>query len=266
MSVLATDAISPRIIHGHVVKDIRKFPFMVYIKVFAKRTKSCSGSIIGKFSVLTAAHCLCPGHMKKIVVETGTARAWKGLGQKYFVKAYNIHPEKPRTCWGTDKVMSVDIAVLKTEKPIQFSDKVKSIDVYTFEIPEYSRALTMGYGYDDQGNYDKLIYASAEAGHCPPMICTFTFFSHLRKGDSGGPLVHCDKGLKKCVQIGVACCTDTLHDVNHYVSTHARSYYIASALKNKGFVNIRGDAARYTPGSFLFSSGLSFFTLILILR
>ena len=129
-------------------------------------------------------------------------------------------------------------------------------------MPDKMIAVTMGFGDDERGNYGVLKYAFTEARKCSNQICAYKH--QTDHGDSGGPLVFCYHGLSDCVQIGVS--TSSSAGTDYYVSTNVQRFYIANALKNKDFTNIRGDAARYKPSSILFTFGPQFFTIIFILR
>lgn len=164
--------------------------------------KKCSGSIIGEFHVLTAAHCLCPGHMISITVVTGTINANSDSGHKYSVQLYSIHPERKPYCWGIVRTFLFDIAILKTVKRIQFSDKAQPIDLYFDEIPDNLISVIMGYGSIERRYVGVLRYIFTTARKCFNEICTPT--QEIGSRDSGGPLAVCHDGLKECRQFGVA--------------------------------------------------------------
>jgi len=105
----------------------------------------CGGSIVSKDTIITAAHCIF-GYMagskfwpskQKYYVDIGM-HILKGSHGKYYkrinVKKVIVHPK-----WNSNKIFNVDMAILKLDTPITYSDGVQPIC-----LPDPSQAYTSG--------------------------------------------------------------------------------------------------------------------------
>ena len=111
-------SVIPRIVGGTEVPN-GKYPFMAYIELYrnGKPIGSCTGSLIDRDSVLTAAHCLI---YRGVLVPTGalltvgvTDRTQTNQGQVIGVSEPFIHPR-----FNDQRNLAFDAAVLKLKRPI----------------------------------------------------------------------------------------------------------------------------------------------------
>lgn len=253
----------PRIRQGHTAQNMAKMPWMVYIQPLTRRTGSiCSGSILDKWHVLTAAHCLCPGKMVKITIVTGTLDINAGYKNSYTVSSYSLHPKVPRNyCFRGDSEHSYDVAVLKTTSAIQFSSSVRSIEVDFDRIQDGVAVIKMGYGLDERNHYGALKYAFAQAKKCfQSLICTEREEGYSFHGDSGAPLVACEEKFQGCKQIAVMSGEEKGKEL--FSSTHFLESFIKRALQDKDFTPVTGTAVPTSAVGRVFVLGFLCFTLI----
>ena len=84
-------SVSPMIVGGTAVPD-GKYPFMAYVELYkGKRVFACTGSLIDRDSVLTAAHCLVSTTGAKVIVGRTDLRK-KNQGQEIGASRPFIHP------------------------------------------------------------------------------------------------------------------------------------------------------------------------------
>lgn len=202
--------------------------------------------------VLTAAHCLNPGQIKSITVIT----SFEVHDRMYSVEKYLIHPG-----FRTKQSPARDLAVLKTARDIQFSDKVQQIEVDFRKISNNLPAIKMDYSRENVRSSFRLKYAFTRVTVC---IHMYSLICSLRGKNKivrlrGGPLVSCRDGFTECSLIGVAGSHSRRNDF--FVSTRTNNVFITTSLNTQFF---RGCAVRDSGMSKLFVSGLSFFTIILI--
>lgn len=243
ITIFAAEAKRARIVKGNRAVDIRKMPWMVYVEVNTKTVgKSCSGSIIGEFYILTAAHCLLPGKMTQVTIVTGTIKSNSHLGRSYSVQSYSVHPKFRSSA--RDKKNTYDIAVLKTKDKLQFSDRVQRIQIRYREISNTLASVKMGYGEAIGGGKrgGVLKYAYTTATKYNSEISTTIVQGYTDYGDSGGPLVACRKGLEECRLIGVA--TTNFEGSDYYASVHFHKTFIERSLRNIGYSPIRNSTVR----------------------
>lgn len=101
-----------------------------------------SGSILSERFVLTNAHSLRSSGPISLTVITGITFTWEMGTERYRVSEMLIHPE-----FNTNTRES-DIALLQTTTPINFHDRVNSIDL-SHIILGHGDAIISGFGLDD---------------------------------------------------------------------------------------------------------------------
>lgn len=156
ISIFVVEARLPRIEGGKPEKNIRHFPWIVFIKIKLGTWNEhhCTGSIIGSRYILTAAQCVFPGKMSDVAIITGMLFDFIE-GMYYSIKEYRIHPKYPREGWSLKTYQGEhNIAVLKTTKDIKFFEKVQKIDVEFNKTLNGSNTFSfkVDYGKDKLGN------------------------------------------------------------------------------------------------------------------
>lgn len=109
-----------RILNGRQAKD-GEFPWLV--QVILDDGEKCGGTIISRNFILTAAHCTSPGMTVQVIV---------GL---YYILASSrrlsadsfIHPEYDDSVKGPDYEPSMDVALLRLERPLEWNEYVRPI-------------------------------------------------------------------------------------------------------------------------------------------
>lgn len=254
-----------RIRKGHIAQNMPQLPWMAYVLTKTKNAMSiCSGSILDKQHVLTAAHCLCPRNVTEITVVTGTLDVNRGFKAKYSVRSSRIHPRIPRhICFNIfpNRDEPYDVAMLTTTNNIEFSDTVQPIDVNYQMIHDGIAVMQTGYGFDERKKYGRLKYAFSNARKCfHSLICIENADGYPYNGDSGAPLVVCRGMFQGCRQIGIMSGGINYTDV--FASTHFLKNFIERSLQDK---NMRSKVAPSSAGNSAFTFGLVCLSLMFIL-
>uniref|UniRef100_T1GR22 Peptidase S1 domain-containing protein n=1 Tax=Megaselia scalaris TaxID=36166 RepID=T1GR22_MEGSC len=199
-SIDPTPADDGRIVGGFNI-DITRVPYQVSIQN-TWGAHYCGGSLISRYFVLTAAHCVDnnPDPKEVIIFMGATNRTARGIK----IRARKIVQHQNYT----EKPLMNDIAVIKLHRLILLSRKVKIIKLLTKEPEPKSRALATGWGklretdadYQIpellQGvNLDTILLADCIKAYGfdkiqRENICAYTSGKDTCQGDSGGPLVY----------------------------------------------------------------------------
>ncbi|XP_071588941.1 kallikrein-14-like [Heliangelus exortis] len=200
-----------RIIGGRPC-SINQRPFQVAL---TKRGQIlCGGSLIGAQWVLTAAHCRQPIRDLRVLIGTDTLR--DGTGVVRSISRLWVHPAyNPRK---NDN----DFMVLRLDKPVQFSNSIKKIQLATKCPTAGMRCSVSGWGTTKSPgaklpkNLQCAAIQSFGRESCsraygsaitPNMFCAGVPRGGVDscQGDSGGPLV-CGGVLQGVVSWGMAVC------------------------------------------------------------
>ncbi|XP_066599529.1 chymotrypsin-2-like [Prorops nasuta] len=215
---------SGRIVGGEFAPE-GKYPYQVSLRY--KDRHVCGGSIIDKRYILTAAHCLLFKREEYISIVAGITCLDED-GDEYDVESYLIHPD-----YHSDGQVH-DIGIIKLDKDMNFTDKVKPIEPLSEEPTEeiYNVTLT-GWGYVSAigpvSNHLKEIHLiTTTEKTCKDVfdkvnkyhICTLTERGEgACHGDSGGPLVNNQGKQVGIVSYGDPCARG-IPDVYTRVSPH----------------------------------------------
>jgi len=129
--------LDPRIVGGDYARE-NQFPHQ--IAIFYKNSLRCGGSIINESWVLTAAHCLLGQAGLSICAGTISLNDCK-------VKR-NVIEEFQHEKYGN---FMNDIALLRLDRPLEFSDAVMPIEIAKEEIPVNSTVVISGWGRTSSG-------------------------------------------------------------------------------------------------------------------
>jgi hypothetical protein len=114
-------------------------PYLVSIQTFPSNTHHCGGTIISKFHILTAAHCLTK---LKVVTENGVVRTatvprepreFRIVAGEYSLHQHTITKQVQSVEWiwaptGTlSNPFLADIGLLTLERPLHFNDYVHAV-------------------------------------------------------------------------------------------------------------------------------------------
>lgn len=128
-----------RIIGGYYAAE-DQFPYQVALFLldgFGGRQFICGGSIISEQFILTAAHCV-DDNSYNFEILAGTRNLQSDFGQRVKVKKRAVHEE-----WNSS---IHDIAILMLEQPLEFNEKVQSIELQEQEVKIGSGVIIMGWG------------------------------------------------------------------------------------------------------------------------
>ncbi|KAL7293269.1 hypothetical protein TKK_0013048 [Trichogramma kaykai] len=139
-----------------------RHPYQCYLRFDVRGLQDdllCGASVINDRYLLTAAHCadynLEKVHMEVVCGATNRKNP-EALGV-YQVEQLIQH-EGFETIKGTTEVAANDLALVRVSKPIQFSDKVRPIELATKPIAPRSQVHAVGYGFTvkDQATQEQL--------------------------------------------------------------------------------------------------------------
>ncbi|CAF4741810.1 unnamed protein product [Pieris macdunnoughi] len=103
----------------------------------------CGGAVIADRWILTAAHCLKDISVKNLRVLAGTNNNKSG-GTRYIIDKIIKHEKY------TDRPNVNDIALLRTNEKIKFTEKVKAIEVATEDPKPGDKCKLSGWGFTTQ--------------------------------------------------------------------------------------------------------------------
>ncbi|XP_055321368.1 chymotrypsin-1-like [Sitodiplosis mosellana] len=202
---------SNRIVGGVDAED-GAAPFQCSLQV--NKRHNCGCAIVSEKWVVTAAHCVAGQSAKNLEIYVGSNDLKNG-GTSYKVEKIIAHEQYNKPAY------AYDIAVVRVQGSITFSDKVKTIEYSSEEVPDGAVLQLTGWGTLQVGGASpqllqiiklnavqtercKEIYGSSAPVH-DSHICTLTKVGEgACHGDSGGPLVNSNK-LIGIVNWGTPC-------------------------------------------------------------
>uniref|UniRef100_A0A182QNQ3 Peptidase S1 domain-containing protein n=1 Tax=Anopheles farauti TaxID=69004 RepID=A0A182QNQ3_9DIPT len=217
-----------RIVNG-VETMVNEFPMMAALIDVKTKTVICGATIVTNGFALTAAHCLLQRTTNDTVLLVGDHNIKTGTDTSYS-QVYLVAQFMPHSGF-TVKPMANDIALVRTQQPIQFNPAVGPACLpwrYTAQTFEGATVEATGWGdldfggpratalnkvqLDVIGNADcsrRLGSTSVPYQH----LCTYTFNRDTCQADSGGPLFYANPATGflynvGIVSFGIACATD----------------------------------------------------------
>ncbi|NP_001166071.1 serine protease 133 precursor [Nasonia vitripennis] len=149
-----------RIIGGETV-NIQDYPYQISMRWtygVPKPMHFCGGSIVSRYHIVTAAHCVdnkrTPDMLRYIKIYTGTSRSDStgGTGKAHTVKSVLVHPGYT----GASTTYLNDIAIVTLREPIDFNQYQKAINLPTQDVHyrQASSAVVTGWGSTRSGSQD----------------------------------------------------------------------------------------------------------------
>lgn len=116
-----------------------QFPHVAQLRDHPAKEHFCSGAIVGKRSILTAAHCVNGMKLSEFEVVVGTVLndATPLKQNVYNVARIAIHPQYDN--------LANDIAVVQTDRDIQLSDNVQIVKLGTVRDEAGAKLCTAGW-------------------------------------------------------------------------------------------------------------------------
>lgn len=147
-----------RIINGKEIY-IYDHPYLVYLAVAATNELLCGGSIVNKWSILTAGHCVHEREMDQVTAVAGYNRESRHM-QFRGVSSVTIHPEyvdrtknnKNGSSSSTEdkrlRYIDFDFAIVHLDEPLAYTLAVHWIELAQTmtDIDERTEMLAMGWG------------------------------------------------------------------------------------------------------------------------
>jgi secreted trypsin-like serine protease len=240
-----------RVFGGDEVR-IGQFPYLVFIVFGRPSALYCTGSIISKTWVLTAAHCVEPQLVppEKIKIYAGIVSYYDQPFQesKQFVqgKRVVVHPEYVlfNVSYGTDVGSYNDVGLIETSTAFVFNNYVGSVPVASM-VPLFGQAHSckaMGFGHTEEGSTKKLKFINVNCLYrCTDVpdeelntlyqtddyVCSYAGpGAYVYNGDSGSPLI-CN-GTAVAVCFWVKYVSEQIDRIMLHTSTAKFVHWIAS--------------------------------------
>lgn len=123
--------------------SLGQFPHVAILRRSATKDHFCSGAIVGKRSILTAAHCVDGLKLEKFEIVVGTilSNATSDERNVYEVAKVTIHPAY--------KNLANDIAMVHTANDIRLNDDVKIVKLGTIRDEVGSKLYPTGWSHYD---------------------------------------------------------------------------------------------------------------------
>lgn len=112
-------------------------PFMAGLIKISTKSHFCSGAIVDAQWIVTAYHCIKNLDKDDFLVVVGSVM--REEGDQYSIVEIISHPGYPKA----------DIALLRTDNEIEFTDNIKPISIAGFQPADYSVARVYGWGRNE---------------------------------------------------------------------------------------------------------------------
>ena len=208
--------------------------FNLYFYRFSRQSSSCTGSIISKNVILTAAHCVERGSSNPTNIHVKFGNSDLGNAMNMAVKSIVKHPNLYGNLYEfkTDR----DLALLKLSNDLEFNDAVQPISLPSTSYSNYDEfsgeVMFAGYGfeeidkeeakkinfYGDTLNHNYIKERTKKVNNMKKIEVYLDYLGYglddesilfsstlgLWYGDSGGPLMKISSNSTNHVVIGIA--------------------------------------------------------------
>lgn len=235
--IVKHEADNPHRIIGGWPISIKEAPYQVAMLI--DNYYACGGSIINRYWILTAAHCVRHTAGSRLTIVAGT-RYFRHGGQERLVRTsiYN-GSYNPKT-------KANDIAMLRLKKPLNFNEKVQAVKLASPKNKLPSTFYVTGWGVQKEGAFrvskglKQLNLKLVPHSKCykryknltpisKKMICAAKPKADACQGDSGGPLTH-DGVQYGIVSFGYGCARARYPGV--YLDVRTQRKWIKKVIRN----------------------------------
>lgn len=142
---LRNDTISERIVNGEEVY-IYDYPFLVSMSVRSTNQVLCGGSIINRYSILTAGHCLLNRDPLDILIIAGYNKELRDM-QMPDIRNWTIHPQYINNLKGDSGVIDYDVAVVHLRMRLRYTLAITWVILSkVWDLEESDQLTAMGWG------------------------------------------------------------------------------------------------------------------------
>jgi secreted trypsin-like serine protease len=186
-----------------------QFPWTIFFRITDEEgdTSSCTGALIDRVWVLTAAHCT-DGEIKEITAYAGSTK--RGEGQKRTANKIVNHPD-----YDTETKFN-DISLFRVSKPFDINTSVKTIAISLLAASEKDTLTAAGFGDTSSGgsSSDNLLWVTlpfVPLNTCQKeydldgsiQVCAGKKGKDTCQGDSGGALVRTSNPSNADANLGI---------------------------------------------------------------
>lgn len=210
-----------RIVNGNETY-VYEYPFLVYLAFRGTNEVFCAGSIVNRWAVLTAAHCVEGQDPIEIIAVAGYNKELRNM-QTGNLKGYTMHPEFIDTtktnATDVEKNVDYDYAILHLQVPYRYTPAIHWVELaLKMDVPVGADMFVMGWGttaprrsvrkntnlavkagkipmlkgiYLKMQNFEdcKRNYSSINVTITVRFFCASSTKGDTCKGDSGAPIV-----------------------------------------------------------------------------
>ncbi|XP_033351311.1 chymotrypsin-2-like [Bombus vosnesenskii] len=137
---ISTHDLDPRIVNG---EDAGPNEFLYQVSLQIDGSHFCGGSVLNRYYVLTAAHCVFDEQASEVKIISGTKNLSDSPTSVHQAVKFIVHDEyNPSDSWIND------IALIKVNKPFEIGPQLNYVPLpeANRNIPDNSRAIVSGWG------------------------------------------------------------------------------------------------------------------------
>ncbi|XP_026275028.2 trypsin beta-like [Frankliniella occidentalis] len=234
---------------GGTATTILKHPYIVsvekYFTEFPKWFHNCGGSVINKYNILSAAHCIAEDPKAAYRVRAGATR--RGVGGQLVVVSKVFYNTKKYNAQAID----YDVGIFRLKTPLRFSFTVKPIQFPRIGAALPSKIQIQGWGAETAMAFEyptklrQAVVSLVNHATCVKeykgiravterMFCAASPGKDSCTGDSGGPAVQVNTYIQYgIVSWGDGCASSKYPGVYVDLTKRETRNYIDQVLKQK---------------------------------